>query len=746
MNLTAGTMVGPYRISGVLGSGGMGIVYEAVDTRLGRSVAIKYLNAVQSHRFQREATAIALLSHPQICTSYDIGPDYLVMERLQGATLAGPLPIPEAIRLGREIASALDAAHRRGIVHRDLKPANIMVIVGPDGVRHVKLLDFGLALINRGHVGAPIHTAVADTQSGMVVGTAGYMAPEQAVGREADERADIFAFGAVLYEIISGRRAFKGDTVPDTIAAVLHGAPDVTDIPLPIRQVVEGCLRKAPAERYPSMAAVATALDAASAGPGDQPRSIAVLPFADLNSDGATDYFSDGLADEIISALTHIPALKVTARTSSFAFRGKHQDVRAIATALGVRTVLEGSVRRAGPRIRVTAQLIDAQSGYHLWSERYDRNLTDIFAVQDEIAVALAGALQHEAFVEQGGGARYTPGLPAYEAFLRGRHHMYRQTTDSLPRAIACYEEAIQLDPHYPDPQVELAACEFLSWFHGIRSAPDVLPVVERRARIGLSHDRPHGGAMLGSVAAANYDWQEARRLLECGLEEQAGFAAEARWSYATFYLSVFGRFDEAVTLLQQTLDDDPLSVLWRTALADIYRKAGRYDVALRELAKGLDLETEYWPAHYVAAECHIAEGRIEEAMASAARAHALAPWHVRGQGLLAGLLARAGRSAEAEALLGPLCAPLAPCGASVGLLEYSLTVGDLASAARWYRQAIDERHAFVIHEAASTLTVSLRRTPAWDDLARMMRLPGAQSPTELISSPSATDVPATES
>jgi len=356
MALAAGDKLGPYEIIAPIGAGGMGEVYRARDSRLGRYVAIKVATERFSDRFEREAQAIAALNHPHICQIYDVGPNYLVMELIDGTPLKGPLSVEKALPLALQIISALEEAHRKGITHRDLKPSNILVT--PEGI---KLLDFGLA--KREHAAAESDATVTLTQVGTVLGTAAYMSPEQASGKPTDVRSDIFSFGAVLYEMLCGQRAFQGDTLGATMAAVLRDEPRPLHAAPELAPIITRCLRKSPADRFQSMTEVKASLTAVR--PGESAPSIAVLPFANMSGDKEQEYFSDGLTEEIINALAQIPGLKVTARTSAFAFRGKEQDITRIAEALHVGTILEGSVRRVGNRIRVTAELINATDGYH---------------------------------------------------------------------------------------------------------------------------------------------------------------------------------------------------------------------------------------------------------------------------------------------------------------------------------------------------------------------------------------------
>ncbi len=477
MLLTAGIKLGPYEILAPLGAGGMGEVWKARDTRLNRIVAIKRLMAAHSARFEQEALAIAALNHPNICQIYDVGPDYLVMEYIEGAPVAGPMPLKEAVRVALQIASALEAAHAKGIIHRDLKPANILI--NPAGA---KLLDFGLAKLSDSGPDA------TQTTEGAIAGTVAYMSPEQAQGRPLDQRSDIFSFGAVLYELLAGQRSFTGVSTAEVLSAVLRDEPRPLNAPPDLVRIVRRCLRKAREDRYASMADVIAELSAALERAhvnGNDPPSIAVLPFVNMSANPEQEYFSDGLAEDIINALVKVPGLKVTARTSAFAFKGQNTDIRKIAETLGVANVLEGSVRRASNRIRVTAQLITAVDGNHIWSERYDRQLDDVFAVQDEISAAIVAALQLKLSIGEAAKPRFTPKLPAYEALLKARHFHWKVTLESMEQAKEFYERAIALDPQYALAQALYA--NYLFGRTAVMMSPmrEVAPTDPRRRRKG---------------------------------------------------------------------------------------------------------------------------------------------------------------------------------------------------------------------------------------------------------------------
>ena len=453
----------------------------------------------------RKLTPSRRSNHPNICQIHDIGPDYLVMEYVEGKPLSGPLRVEHALKLAVQIASAMEEAHGKGILHRDLKPANILVT----GKGAAKVLDFGLAKLATG-----ADSDATQTIEGTVLGTAAYMSPEQAQGKPLDERSDIFSFGAVLYELLSGQRPFTGGSTVEILSAVLRDEPAPLNAPEAVAAIVRRCMAKRAADRFASMVEVKAALDQVAAKvPTQQQPSIAILPFANMSSDKEQEYFSDGLAEEILNLLAKIPALKVIARTSSFAFRGKEQDIRKIAEALGVAHVLEGSVRRAGNRIRVTAQLIAAADGSHIWSERYDRELTDVFEVQDEIASAVAGALR----VRLAGAPprRHQPNLAAYEAFLQGRHRLGKLNPQGYELGKKYLDQAIALDPEYAEPHTALGEYYYHLAISNLRASKEAMPLARAAATRALELDPSNAGAhaVLCFVAAFyDYDWVEAEK------------------------------------------------------------------------------------------------------------------------------------------------------------------------------------------------------------------------------------------
>jgi eukaryotic-like serine/threonine-protein kinase len=653
----------------------MGEVYRATDTNLKRSVAIKVLpeavanDANRLARFQREAETLAALNHPHIAQIYGLeksaGITALVMELVEGPTLAeritrGALTIEEALAIAKQIAEALEAAHEQGIVHRDLKPANIKV--REDGT--AKVLDFGLAKATQPAAAmsptateSPTITSPAMTRAGIILGTAAYMSPEQASGKTMDARSDIFSFGAVLYEMLSGRRAFNGDNSMAIMAAILRDEPQLLPLHPELVHIVKRCLFKSPADRFQTMTDVKTSLAAVTRV--DRAPAVAVLPFANMSDDKAQEYFSDGLAEEIINALVQIPGLKVTARTSAFAFRGKDQDVTKIAEALHVSMVLEGSVRKSGNRLRVTAQLINASDGYHLWSQRYDRELADVFVMQDEIAAAIASALRLKLGGTPADRRVHQPNFGAYDAFLRGRHLVFVNTAESIALAKDAFEQAIQLDPEYSDAYAELATWHFVQAAAGLRPAGETMPMARTNAlkAVELNPAGPRAQAVLGAIAALyEGDWNKARERFQLALAAQQ-VPPEVWFRYALFYLVPLGRIREALDYIERAVEQDPLNVLFRGMFALVLGSESP-DRAVAEARKAIEIDQRHWLPYYAMSMNHFHLGELPEARRLAEQSATAARWMPLPAGLLAGLLRRLGENDNADALLAKITSP----------------------------------------------------------------------------------------
>jgi len=749
--LRTGDVLGHYRLEGLLGTGGMGVVYRAFDTKLQRPVAIKFLagalvDTAARRRFQLEARTAGSLNHPHILTVHDIGEhaerQFIVTELVDGGTLADWARREDPGRSGRQwrqvvelmvgVADALATAHEAKILHRDIKPGNILLNTSG----YAKLADFGLAKL-ADDAGAPRlgDAASSRTAAGIVVGTLAYMSPEQALGLGADARSDIFAFGVVLYELLAGRLPFAGETDLKLIQAIVHAAPaGLADaIPAGLRALVTKALEKEPGERYQSMRELAIdlrrlvrqPLDAVPAADNSVNRlpSIAVLPFTNLSADKDNEYFSDGLAEEIINALARNPGLKVIARTSAFAFKGQNRDIRQIAVALGVAHVLEGSVRKAGNRIRVTAQLITAADGSHLWSDRYDRELEDVFAIQDEIARTIARVLEVRLLPSAHTKPRYTPKLTAYESYLKGRHHLFKFTLTSWELARAAFREAIDLDPNYAQPHVEMGLGHLLSGTNGLNSFRDVAPLVNAEADAALRLDptEPGPNFLLAATAAAHdYDWARAERLFRAALGTRA-VRADIRWAYASFYLQPLSRVHEAVAVMRREVELDPLNVSWRSVLSAHLINTEQYDESIANARKAAEIDEHHWVPPFIIGQAYATAGRNAEALEPTESAYRAVPAHAMAAGQFAGVLARNGRVADAEDVirrLGPTPRP------RIGLVVYHLLRGDLDAAATWYQSAIADRDPFAVVFVPYPINRPLRESSHWPRLAAAMNLP----------------------
>jgi len=656
-----GTTVSRYRILSKLGGGGMGVVYEAEDTALGRHVAIKFLpeGTASSHdaleRFQREARAASALDHPHICVVHDVGTHegqpYLVMERLQGQTLkhligSRGVPADEVARLGEQIADALDAAHRAGIVHRDLKPSNLFVTARGDA----KILDFGLAKMTLPQPSGPVTpdgTTLLDqrlTQSGATLGTVAYMSPEQAKGKAVDARSDLFSLGVVLYEMATGRLPFEGESAAELFAAILDKEPvppqEVNpELPTRLEEVILKALEKDPALRYqtaaglrgdllrlqrdasidPATNALASwarrgrlsskgrGLPSSRPGPGAdavadiadvREHSIAVLPFTNLSSEKEQEYFSDGISEELLNLLAKIPQLQVTARASSFAFKGKEIGVREIARRLHVAHVMEGSVQKAGDKVRITAELVDAATETQLWSKSYDRTLDDVFAIQDEIA----GKVVKELEVKLLGAAPKvrTTDPRAYALYLQAKELGRLLTAEAIAKSDALLRQALAIDPLYTPAWDGLARNFNVEAVYGFLPRQEGYTRAREAAEKALTIDAGYASAYatLGWIAMyGDNDFAGAAERFECALALDPANLDSLR--NAASFLQALGRLDEALALKEAVARRDPVNL---TALANLgiaRRLAGRYDEAIESFRTVLSLSPGQPGAHF---------------------------------------------------------------------------------------------------------------------------------------------------
>ncbi len=614
MTLAPGLRLGPYEILGQLGAGGMGEVYRARDPRLARDVAIKVLpaelvqNPDRRRRFEREAKAAGALNHPNVLVIFDVGNDdgvpYVVSELLEGETLrqrlgGAALPQPEAVELAVQIASGLAAAHGKGIVHRDLKPENLFVTTS--GL--AKILDFGLAKVAPpADSEAETVTGASATEPGKILGTLGYMSPEQLRGGRADHRSDIFSFGAVLYEMLSGIRPFHGESAADTMTAILAKDPaELASLGIgaapELSRIVMRCLAKTPDGRFQSapdlafalkeLSTSAVSLSATLLTPVDDRPSIAVLPFANLSADPEQAFFCDGMAEEVINALARVEGLRVVARTSSFAFREKQEDIREIGRRLDVRNLLEGSVRRAGDRLRITTQLISVADGSHLWSERFDRRLEDVFAIQDEIALATVEKLEVELLHRERKAIRRhrTANIDAYNLYLEGMYSWNFLTPEGYERSRSSYLAAVEADPQFAPAYVGLAVWYAMLALMAALYGLCLVALLQLRGEPGPIAEKESPGAVSELFSGIRI-LGESPYLLNLAIIVGLGAAGEklldfimsveakARFSTGSELVSFFALFHTGVAILsllvQGTLARRSLSSLGLAATASI--------------------------------------------------------------------------------------------------------------------------------------------------------------------------------
>ena len=616
----AGSLVaGRYKILGTAGAGGMGIVYKAEDTKLRRTVALKFLPAAMAldpqakKRFLREAQAAAILDHPNICPVHEVdeaeGEMFMAMAFIEGRSLKeriaeGPLPLIEALGIAVQVADGLKSAHDRGVVHRDIKPANIML----NSEGQARITDFGLASLEGG---------IDLTRPQTVLGTPAYMSPEQFRGDKTDGRTDVWSFGVTLFETVTGRRPFAAERAADVRDEILNDVPPAPsslrpEIPPGLDEVILRCLRKKPEERYQHIEGVLSDLrsegvrapgPAGAAAPrsGALP-SVAVLPFADMSPGKDQDYFAEGLAEEIIHALARIQGIKIVARTSAFALKGMKLDVREIGKMLGVGAVLEGSIRKAGDRLRVTAQLIDAATGMHLWSERYDREERDVFAIQEEISLAIVEHLKVTLLSREKAALRKrsTTDTEAYNQYLKGLYFMARPDAGSYAKALDFFRSAIEKDPNFAAAYAGMA---FLYSSLGILNlAPPAETWPKAKAALHkaltLDEDLAEAHAVAAQVAFwYEWDWDAAARSFDRVLSLNPGDAT----SHGTrgWLLLNRRRFDEALREAKKAIELDPLMPLYYAWSVGLHWSIGKPDEALSEFAKAMEIDPNLGLAYF---------------------------------------------------------------------------------------------------------------------------------------------------
>ncbi len=740
-------LAGRYEVERELGQGGMAIVYLARDLRLDRMVAIKVFSGAQARRmeasrFEREIRIAARLTHPQIVPVHDSGEAggllYYVMPLIEGESLRdrmsreGRLPIADALRIAGMVASALDYAHRQGYVHRDIKPENILLHEGG-----ALVADFGVAMALREACSTDDNT----TAPGLAVGTPAYMSPEQAAGeRELDGRTDQYAVACVLFEMLAGHAPFSGTARQVMLRHVVEPPPSVRvvrpDVPWPVDVALLRAMAKEPGERYESAADWAVALAArsgeveASQGASTRRRAIAVLPFVNATSDAENEYLSDGMTDELISALANVDGLRVASRTSAFALKGRKEDVRSLGALLGVGTVLEGTVRKAGNRIRVTAQLSDAADGRLIWSERFDRDDEDIFAIQDAITATIVRTLRSRLLGDLGEPVprRYTENARAYNLYLRGRFAWNQRSAEGMKQAIMFFEQAIAEDADYALAWSGLADAYAIGVDY--RNGP-VVEGFERakelaRRAIALDDSLAEAHTSLAWVTFIHdWDWAGAEREFRRAIKANPNYASAHQW-YA-WLLASQGRTGEALRAGERAVELDPASVSVRRGLGWLHFYARDSQQAIEHMRRALALNPTALESILVLAMVYNQAGRPVDAEATLREGLTVAPDDTALLAVLARSLVLQGRRTAAEAIRTRFTELSATRYVSpTDHAKLALTLGLWDEALAFAERSRVERRGWIVYMKVDPLWDPLRSDPRYLALLKAMGIPGA--------------------
>jgi serine/threonine protein kinase/tetratricopeptide (TPR) repeat protein len=679
------TFASRYEIIEELGRGGMGRVYRVEDSKLKQEVALKLIKPEIAkdkktiERFRNELKTARMISHKNVCRMFDIGEEkgvyFITMEYVPGEDLksfirrSGQMAVGTTLRIAKQVCEGLTEAHKLGVVHRDLKPQNVMI----DTHGNARIMDFGIArsLEAKGITGA-----------GVMIGTPEYMSPEQVEWKEVDQRTDIYSLGIILFEMLTGQVPFRGDTALSI--AVQHKTESPSDpktfnpqIPENLSRIVLKCLEKDKASRYQNIERLYSGLIEIEEGmpstvKGPTPKefktpttfkerwknSIAVLPFTNMSADPEQEYFCDGIAEELINALTQIKDLRVVARTSAFSFKGKDTDIEEIGKKLKVDKVLEGSVRKAGNRLRITAQLINVEDGYHLWSERYDRDLEDVFAIQDEVTLAIVDRMKVKLLgkEKQKLTKRPTDNPEAYQLYLKGRYFWEKRTSEGYKKANEFFNKAIEIDPEFALSYAGLASIYTSLGVFGLGRPKEVFPKAKSLNEKALEIDSSLAFAYRIKASVSlfyDWDWPSSERSFRKAINLNPGDAT-FYWIYA-LYLGWMGRFDEAIKEMKKAVNLDPLSLVINCDMGHIYYCARRYDESMKWYRKTLEIEPNYGMAFYHMGFTYAVEKNYKKSEESFKKANRLTgglPWSV---GLLSYVYSKLGKREKAESLLQEL-------------------------------------------------------------------------------------------
>jgi serine/threonine-protein kinase len=730
-----------YRVEGELGRGGMATVYLAEDVKHGRPVAIKALRpdltaTLGAERFLREIGIAARLAHPHIVPLIDSGETdgllWFVSPYVAGGSLrdrlerSGPLPVADVLRIAREAGMGLDYVHRNGFVHRDIKPENILF-----ADEHAVIADFGIARACCGP------GAEGVTEIGLTLGTPSYMSPEQAAGEtDLQSQSDVYSLASVVYEMLAGEPPFHGDSARAVMARQVTETPKPLrarrpDVPAAVEAAVARALAKDPGERHPSVAAFVAALAGPEPADAHRERSalrcVAVLPFVNASPDPDNEYLSDGITDELITALAKVDGLRVASRTSVFALKGKPQDVRAVGALLGASEVLEGTVRRAGDRLRITAQLTSAEDGQLLWSERYDRRLDDVFAIQDEIARTIVTTLRATSFTELSAPVprRYTADVRAYGLYLRGRYAWNRRSQEGVAEAIHCFEQAIALDPSYALAYTGLADAWALHVDYRSVLVHEGFAKAKQYARKALELDDTLAEAhasLAWSLFIYDWDFAAAHHEFRRAIALQPTYATAHQW-YA-FQLVSEGRFDEGLVEAHTAQELDPASISIRRALGFTYYYARRWEQAAYHCRRAIAMNPTAEESYRVLGLVLVEQGKAEESVRVMREAAAMPGSGSYSQAMLGHALARAGRADEARAILADLTALAKTEYVSpMAFATIHASLGDVDPAIDWIERAVEERRGWPAYLRVHPIADPLRSSPRFRGLLERMKL-----------------------
>ena len=749
--LVPGARLGPYELFAAIGSGGMGEVFRAFDPRLGRHVAIKVLperlfdDRQAQARLEREAKAVAALSHPNILAIFDVGNDhgvaYVVTELLEGESLGsrvkrGPIPWREAVDIGVAIADALTAAHSKGFIHRDLKPDNVFLTSD----HRVKLLDFGIARWKPDALGQPDVSLRTETIEGTVIGTVGYMSPEQVRGDPADTTSDIFSFGCVLHEMLTGKRAFRGASPIETMVLILNEQPippGILQVGLPpdLDRIVASCLEKLPEARFQDarvlMAALRSVEDVSTpsgisialppAPPDRTIDSIAVLPFANTSDDPEMEFLTDGITECLINSLSQLGNVRVVARSTVFKYKGRQIDPEAAGRALHVRSVLTGRVVQRGESLNVQSELVDVIEGSQIWGDQYNHKLRDIFVVQEVIAREISKTLRLKLSHQQKKRLtrRYTDNSEAYQLYLRGRYYWNKRTPEWMTKGIESFRMAIAKDPGYALAYAGLADCYVLLGSYGALSPRDAFLEARNSALKALEIDKSLAEAHTSLAFARGFyewDWRAAQRGFERAIELSPSYPTAHHW-YA-YLLMALGRLDEAIPVIHKALELDPLSLVINAQLAWALHFARRYDDAIDHARKTLEMEPGFGIAQLWLGLSHLHSGAYDNAVASLRSARKALGNAAIVSGALGYAYAVAGRSEEAGQTMEQLIADspkryITP----VAIALIWLGLGDMDQAFQWLEKGLGDRSWWLAWLKVDPLFDRARSDPRFESL-----------------------------